>query len=127
MSMPPLLVEQEIAGKKAYVWRTDLRATKQFWEEWFKGLTNAFLNVHLPKALITSGNERLDTALTIAQMQGKYKLEVIPEVGHVIHEDKPERFAKCLDDFISNFKILEKAHDHQTVTTLSGKVVIINN
>ncbi|KAH8201028.1 hypothetical protein TruAng_004801 [Truncatella angustata] len=42
---------------------------------------------------------RLDTELTIGQMQGKYNLQVFPEAGHFIHEDLPEKTAISLVDF----------------------------
>ena len=47
VSMPAQVVEvmdQAIKVKK-YVWRTDLMATKQFWTEWFNGLTQCFLGL----------------------------------------------------------------------------------
>lgn len=37
--------------------------------------------------LLLAGTDRLDKALTIGQMQGKFQLELIPQVGHVIQED----------------------------------------
>ena len=67
----------EASGITTYVWRTDLLATKQYWEEWFKGLTQCFLNVRLPKQLLLAGSDRMDKDLTIAQMQGKFKLVVL--------------------------------------------------
>jgi protein phosphatase methylesterase 1 len=39
----------EATGITKYVWRTDLLATKPYWEQWFKGLTRCFLDVKLPK------------------------------------------------------------------------------
>ena len=128
VSIPPLLIEKVgKTGEKTFVWRTDLKSTKPYWEEWFKGLTNSFLGIKLPKVLILAGNERMDTPLTIAQMQGKFRLEVISEVGHVIQEDKPESFAKCAHEFLSKFSILEKAKEHKQITSMSGKIVTISN
>ncbi len=49
-----------------YVWRTDLLATKPFWEGWFKGLTQTFLDVRVPKQLLLAGSDRMDKELTIA-------------------------------------------------------------
>lgn len=47
VSMPAQVreVEDKVTGLKKYVWRTDLLASKQYWEGWFKGLTNTFLNL----------------------------------------------------------------------------------
>ena len=32
-------------------------------------------------------------------MQGKYQLLVLPDVGHVVHEDAPDRTASALVEF----------------------------
>ena len=95
VSMPPQVVAQlnEATGVTKYVWRTDLLATMTFWEAWFKGLTQCFLNVKVPKQLLLAGSDRMDKELTIAQMQGKFKLVVFDHVGHVIHEDQPKKVA----------------------------------
>jgi protein phosphatase methylesterase 1 len=52
-------------------------ATKPYWEGWFKGLTECFLNTRVPKQLLLAGSDRMDKELTIAQMQGKFKLVVL--------------------------------------------------
>jgi protein phosphatase methylesterase 1 len=80
-------------------WRTDLAATQPFWEGWFVGLSRKFLEARGGKLLLLAGTDRLDTELTIGQMQGKYALQVFPEAGHFIHEDLPEKTAVSLVDF----------------------------
>lgn len=88
--MPDQVVEKTDAnGNKVYVWRTDLLASKPYWIEWFKGLTEIFLNLRIPKQLLLAGSDRMDKELTIAHMQGKFKLVVVDNVGHVIQEDRP--------------------------------------
>ncbi|KAK1774142.1 Alpha/Beta hydrolase protein [Copromyces sp. CBS 386.78] len=84
---------------KPWRWKTDLAATQPFWEEWFKGLSKKFLEARGGKMLLLAGTDRLDTELTIGQMQGKYALQVFPEAGHFIHEDLPEKTAIALVDF----------------------------
>ena len=86
VSMPAQVVEStdEKTGKSVYVWRTDLLASKEYWVEWFTGLTNCFLDLRTPKQLLLAGNERMDKDLTIAHMQGKFKMVVVENVGHVI-------------------------------------------
>jgi protein phosphatase methylesterase 1 len=64
-------------------------ATKPFWVSWFKGLTQGFLDLKIPKILLLAGSERMDKDLTIAYMEGKFKMVVIEDVGHAIQEDKP--------------------------------------
>jgi protein phosphatase methylesterase 1 len=47
-------------------------------------LTSIFLSLRLPKTLLLAGSERMDKELTVAHMQGKFKMLVIDNVGHVI-------------------------------------------
>lgn len=47
----------------------------------------------------------MDKELTIAQMQGKFKLCVFSNVGHIIHEDDPHSTIKMIENFINTFKI----------------------
>ena len=105
--MPPQVVEKinVETGVITYVWRTDLLATKPYWVSWFKGLTQYFLDIRVPKQLLLAGSDRMDKELTIAQMQGKFKLVVLDQVGHVIHEDQPKKVALVFNDFLSHFKI----------------------
>lgn len=120
------LVEKEDSkGGKVYVWRTDLAKTKDFWHQWFQGLSKSFLAVPLPKQLIMAGSDRLDKELTIAQMQGKFKYDVIVESGHVVQEDNPKALAKSFRAFVATFHIHEKADHQDVVTSVSGKQVFI--
>lgn len=83
----------------ALVWRTNLLATKPFWESWFTNLSSKFLSSPGGKLLILAGTDRLDKELMIGQMQGKYQLQVFPEAGHFVHEDSPAKTAMILCDF----------------------------
>lgn len=99
VSVPPLLRQQN-ESQTLLTWRTDLSATKPFWENWFTGLSSKFLNVPgAGKLLILAGTDRLDKELMIGQMQGKYQLQVFPEAGHFLHEDQPEKTAMIIADF----------------------------
>ena len=53
---------------------------------WFTGLSSKFLASRTARLLILAGTERLDKELMIGQMQGKFQLVVIPNVGHMVHE-----------------------------------------
>ena len=81
-------------GKQVYKWKVELLKTEKYWLgfykfkcmfliftfifiEWFKGLTDSFLKISIPKLLMLAEKERMDKDLTIAQMQGKFKLVVI--------------------------------------------------
>lgn len=95
ISVPALLVADDgAASARPWKWRTDLAATQPFWEGWFAGLSRKFLECKSAgKLLILAGTDRLDKELMIGQMQGKYQLLVLPEIGHFVHEDAPEKTA----------------------------------
>lgn len=118
ISVPALLSFEDDGGFKSrpWVWKTDLAATQPFWEGWFVGLSKKFLEAKGGKLLLLAGTDRLDRELIIGHMQGmylppysqasiqrnfvgKFALQVLPEAGHFIHEDLPERTALFLVDF----------------------------
>ncbi|KAH9160979.1 hypothetical protein LEN26_001634 [Aphanomyces euteiches] len=82
-----------------FAWRTNLFSSAQYWNGWFTGISEMFLNVSIPKLLLLAGTDRLDTALTRGQMQGKFQLRLMYGSGHVIQEDCPERTAEALLEF----------------------------
>lgn len=96
VSTPPLLVQQ---SNGEWAWRTDLSATSDYWEDWFSGMSSAFLQGKAAKLLMLAGTDRLDKDLMIGQMQGKFQLQVYPEAGHFVQEDIPERVADALVEF----------------------------
>ena len=49
-------------------------------------LSALFLSCKTARLLVLAGTERLDRELMIGQMQGKFQLEVISGVGHMLHE-----------------------------------------
>ncbi|KAF3920893.1 hypothetical protein ABW21_db0207370 [Orbilia brochopaga] len=107
VSVPALLYDYASGGGDAstvtssrpWQWRTDLGKTQPFWQDWFIGLSRKFLEARGGKLLILAGTDRLDKELIIGQMQGKYQLLVLPEVGHFVHEDAPEKTAVALVEF----------------------------
>lgn len=130
-SVPSLLYEESNPADRSrpWVWRTDLSATKPFWENWFVGLSRKFLDARGGKLLLLAGTDRLDKELMIGHMQGsylfshssvgfflsfrfffkatvhaelmagKYQLQVFPQAGHFIQEDHPAKTAQILVDF----------------------------
>ena len=84
----------------AWTWRTDLSRTQAFWPNWFTGLSEKFLTARGGKLLVIAGTDRLDTQLTIGQMQGKFQLEILPEAGHFVHEDRAEKTAGYVAEFV---------------------------
>jgi protein phosphatase methylesterase 1 len=101
VSMPAQLVERAgHSGTVRWHWRTDLRASEPYWRAWFEGMSQAFLDLKGPsKLLLLAGTDRLDTALTVAHMQGQFQLGLIYGTGHYMMEDKPEETAQRLVDF----------------------------
>ena len=83
---------------------------------WFKGLTQSFLSIRIPKLLLIAEKERMDKELTIAQMQGKFKLVVLQGVGHVMQEDDPVNTALNLHSLIDKFKIPVSIEDLETLS-----------
>lgn len=83
VSIPSQLVKHD--GE--YRWRVSLDKTEPYWTGWFTGISELFLATKIPKMLLLAGTDRLDTALTVGQMQGKFQLVVLPSVGHTIQED----------------------------------------
>lgn len=72
LSVPALLQHSDSQPtSKAWTWRTNLGATQPFWEGWFIGLSNKFLQARGGKLLLLAGTDRLDKELMIGQMQGK--------------------------------------------------------
>lgn len=64
--------EKEEEGEEEdlrYYWRTNLVASKPFWEGWYKGLSNLFLSARCGKLLILAGTDRLDKPLMIGQVR----------------------------------------------------------
>lgn len=75
------------------------------YQGWFKGLSHTFLNIHIPKVLLTAEKERMDKELTIAQMQGKFKVVIIHNVGHSVQEDDCRSTARELYNLLKDFRI----------------------
>lgn len=62
----------------------------------------------------------MDKELIIAQMQGKFRLMVFSNVGHIVHEDNPEATYEMIDDYINIFKITAKMCDMKPIVGKLG-------
>lgn len=90
-----------------FVWKSNLEAMAPVWPQWFDGLDECFVTLPCPKILCLASTERLDTALTIAQMQGKFQLEVLGNsCGHYVMDDQPSAVAAVLQRFIRRIETL---------------------
>lgn len=75
-----------------YKFRVDLPKSEVYWRGWFEGLSEQFLSSKSPaKLLLLAGVDRLDRTLTVGQMQGKFQMQVLPQCGHAVHEDVPDK------------------------------------
>jgi len=99
--------------RENYVWRIDLSKTEKYWTGWFQDLSNKFLNCSPAKMLLLAGIDRLDKDLTIGQMQGKFQCVVLPQCGHAVHEDVPEKVAEVLASFMVRNKFAQAMDDFQ--------------
>lgn len=119
VSIPPQLLQRENKekGVTEYVWKVDLMASQEHWVGWFKGLTPSFLNVRVPKILLLAGAERMDKELTIAHMQGRFRLKVVYDVGHSVQEDNWKETAKICYEFLYNFRIPITAQEVEVINT----------
>ncbi|XP_060074167.1 protein phosphatase methylesterase 1-like isoform X2 [Ylistrum balloti] len=96
-----------------YTWRIDLGKTEKYWKGWFQGLSQRFLSCEVPKMLVLAGVDRLDKDLTIGQMQGKFQMQVLPQSGHAVHEDVPDKVADILATFMVRYKVAEPRDSFQ--------------
>nr|XP_034971743.1 protein phosphatase methylesterase 1 [Zootoca vivipara] len=99
----------------AYTWRIELAKTETYWDGWFRGLSNLFLNCAVPKLLLLAGVDRLDKDLTIGQMQGKFQMQVLPQCGHAVHEDAPDKVAEAVATFLIRHRFTEPISGFQCV------------
>uniref|UniRef100_A0A8C3AGC7 Protein phosphatase methylesterase 1 n=1 Tax=Cyclopterus lumpus TaxID=8103 RepID=A0A8C3AGC7_CYCLU len=99
--------DQEIKKESIFTWRVELSKTEKYWDGWFRGLSALFLTCPVPKLLLLAGVDRLDKDLTIGQMQGKFQMQVLPQCGHAVHEDAPEKVADALATFMVRHKFTD--------------------
>lgn len=114
VSIPPQLIQKPFPpkGDLAYTWKNDLMASEKYWMGWFTGLSKVFLGVSCPKLLVLRGKEIMDTELTVAQMQGKFKVVCFPgEVGHCMMEDDPRQTAITMHMFLEKFRLPQSVED----------------
>ncbi|NXQ93475.1 PPME1 methylesterase, partial [Sagittarius serpentarius] len=102
-----LLCFQLTKKEHLYTWRIELAKTEKYWDGWFRGLSNLFLSCPTPKLLLLAGVDRLDKDLTIGQMQGKFQMQVLPQCGHAVHEDAPDKVAEAVATFLIRHRFTE--------------------
>ncbi|OUC49942.1 hypothetical protein D917_00922 [Trichinella nativa] len=103
----PQSSDVECPKSTIYGWRIDLSKTEKYWEGWYTGMSEKFLSVSVPKLLLLANKDNMDTALTTAQMQGKFQMALLTEVGHSVHEDSPEKTAEIFASFLLRQRLAE--------------------
>ena len=89
-----------MSNTPTYTWRVDLCKSEPHWKSWFEGLSSKFLSVSASKLLVLAGVDRLDKDLTVGQMQGKFQMQILPQAGHAVHEDVPDKVSNILSTFL---------------------------
>lgn len=107
ITMPPRL--RWDTGAHRWFWRANIAAAQNFWRGWFEGVSALFVGLSLPKLLVLGGVDHLDAALMVANMQGRFRLEVLPQQGHQLHEDRPGEVAEAFAGFIANVRRQQNA------------------
>ncbi|XP_062301277.1 protein phosphatase methylesterase 1-like isoform X2 [Scomber scombrus] len=111
--------KESAASESVYKWRIDLSKSEKYWDGWFRGTSNLFLACNLPKLLLLAGIDRLDRDLTIAQMQGKFMMQVLPPCGHAVQEDKPDKVAEAVAAFLLRHKFAEPRRDTRSANSFT--------
>lgn len=64
--------------------------------------------------LLLAGIDRLDGPMTIGQMQGKFQMQILPRVGHTIHEDDPDSVAQVVAAYLvrNRFSVSKTEFEH---------------
>ncbi|KAI6201341.1 Protein phosphatase methylesterase 1 [Aphelenchoides besseyi] len=106
VSMPSQIVLFNSNEKQIYRWRVNLTKSENYWVGWFRGISKKFLHSSPVKILILANADRLDKELLIGQMQGMFQYEVLPKVGHAVHEDSPTRVAEIFITMINKYKVI---------------------
>jgi len=104
--------ETSSGGQGPYTWAVDLSTTEPYWSGWFADLTANFLSAPSAKLLMLAGVDRLDKDMMVAQMQGKFQMLVLPQVGHAIQEDSPEKVAEAIANFIVRNRFADSKHSN---------------
>ncbi|KAL1455077.1 hypothetical protein WDU94_009197 [Cyamophila willieti] len=99
-----------------YSWRVNLFNTESYWQEWFTGMSDKFLECPAKKLLVLCGTDRLDTKLLRGQMQGKFQTIYI-KCGHQIQEDRPDELSDEVASFLIRHKLVEPMDSQPLVFT----------
>ena len=106
---PPASSSSPSSSAPSLVWRTDLLTSQPHWLGWFAGLSALFLSCACPKLLLLASVDRLDREMSVGQMQGRLQVEVVRDVGHQLHEDKPREVAALMLHWMQRQQMARRA------------------
>ena len=69
-----------------------------------------------------AGVDRLDRELTVGQMQGAFQMQVLPQAGHAVHEDLPDKVADIISTYLVRNKFATRIGDFEQ-TYPGGNIV----
>ncbi|KAH0576809.1 Protein phosphatase methylesterase 1 [Spironucleus salmonicida] len=92
---------------------TDLSKSEKYWEQWFKGMNERWINRQVWKMLLVSSMNKLDKDFEIAHMQGKMNVDVIRNCIHNLHEDSPLDFLQVTTRFLRRLHLSDKLFDRE--------------
>ena len=93
-------------------------STGDAWRGGVEGTNARLLAAPCPKMLLLPDADRLDRELIVAQMQGKYALRLVAGVGHVMHEDAPDKVAEAILQFLSRARLTADLEAHMLAERL---------
>merc|ERR1712087_538544 len=100
-------------------WVTDLSKTRPFWDSWFRGMDKKFLSANCgPKIVLVQDPNNLDKEMTIAQMQGKFQIQMLSSSGHAVHEDQPHKITQKISSYLARFKLAEEIHSKRSAISI---------
>uniref|UniRef100_A0A8D2N5G6 Protein phosphatase methylesterase 1 n=1 Tax=Zonotrichia albicollis TaxID=44394 RepID=A0A8D2N5G6_ZONAL len=94
--------DTETKKEHLYTWRIELAKTEKYWDGWFRGLSNLFLSCPTPKLLLLAGT-------------WKFQMQVLPQCGHAVHEDAPDKVAEAVATFLIRHRFTEPIGGFQCV------------
>lgn len=93
-------IPHQLTPDAPHQWKVDLLHHTDRFSQWFQSLNATFLGLPVPKVLLMSKVDELDSDIRLAQIQSKLKIVTFPHVGHCIMEDDPKNTARTIKNML---------------------------
>ena len=103
-----------------------MSATVPFWDQWFSDFNAIYLGLTTRKWLLLSDMGNLDNELYGQAEAGKFTPAGIPNVGHFMHEDSPDKFAQAIIGSLTQRKVPTEWNTQMFITNAAGVKIPIN-